>query len=152
MNLNAARAALRRVREANILQKNLKKKVEEARNTYRRKLKEKQNRLPYGSLPHNAELYKPFINMARKHGNAYNNYAHLAHNFLNMMKTNTFRSPKSRTLNSKPRYPLGNIGKSKEKKIKNYAQYLARLHTISNGRLSQLPANLVKFEIGPRLR
>ena len=125
VNLNAARVALRRVREANIIQKNLKKKVNEAHNTYMRKLK-------YGSLPHNAELYKSYYNTALKHQRAYNNYVHLSHNFLNMLKN---RSPRTR-------YP-NTISKSNEKKIENYAKSLTRQNYLRH---------VANYETGTRKR
>jgi len=128
-NLNAARAALRRVREANLRRRNTFKNLRIAGNTYNRKLKEKQKGLRPGALPHNAELYKNYYTELLRNANAYRNYTHLAHNFLAMMskKSTGFRSPRPKTLAFDPlkkgRYPQG-INKKDEEKIKKYARYL----------------------------
>jgi hypothetical protein len=128
-NLNAARAALRRVREANLRRRNTFKNLRIAGNTYNRKLKEKQKGLRPGALPHNAELYKNYYTELLRNANAYRNYTHLAHNFLAMMskKSTGFRSPRSKTIKFDPlkkgRYPQG-INKKDEEKIKKYARYL----------------------------
>jgi len=134
-NLNAARAALRRVRKADLIRRNTLKNLRIAGNTYNRKLKEKQKGLRPGALPHNAELYKNYYTELLRNANAYRNYTHLAHNFLAMMskKSTGFRSPRSKTLAFDPlkkgsRYPQG-ISKKDEEKIKKYARYLSNLKT-----------------------
>jgi hypothetical protein len=129
-NLNAARVALRRVREADLRRRNTLKYLQNAGLTYKRKLKEKQKGLRPGALPHNAELYKNYYTELLRNSNAYRNYAHLAHNFLAMMskKSTGFRSPRSNTITFDPlkkggRYPQ-HINKKDEEKIKKYARYL----------------------------
>ena len=128
-NLNAARAALRRVREANLRRRNTLRYLKNAGLTYKRKLEEKQKGLRPGALPHNAELYKSYVNAYTRNANAYRNYVHLAHNFLAMIskKSTGFRSPRPKTLAFDPlkkgRYPQG-INKKDEEKIKKYARYL----------------------------
>jgi PPE-repeat protein len=140
-NLNAARAALRRVRKANLLRRNTLKNLKNAGLTYKRKLEAKQKSLRPGALPHNANLYKNYVNAYTRNANAYRNYTHLAHNFLAMMskKSTGFRSPRPKTLAFDPlkkgRYPQG-INKKDEEKIKKYARYLSNLKT---GRIINTP-------------
>jgi len=142
-NLNAARAALRRVREANLRRRNTLRYLHNtSRKTYAKKLKEAQQGLGSRWHPHNKDLYKNYLIAHTRNANAYRNYTHLAHNFLAMMskKSTGFRSPRSKTikfdpLNQESRYPKY-ISKKDEEKIKKYARYLSNLKT---GRIINTP-------------
>ena len=132
-NLNAARAALRRVREADLRRRNTRKNLNNAAKTYERKLREKQKGLRPGALPYNKELYKNYLVAHASHWNAFKNYVHLSRNFLAMMskKSTGFRSPRSKTIKFDPleiggRYNVF-IGKKEEEQIKKYAQYLSNM-------------------------